>query len=242
MNTILSLIFSDGKIADTPFNFLEIKRSQKCESNFDEELKKPAPHYLMTHLQFKFIEKCFDKTRPKVICVMRNPFDQLVSFYHFCKMNMGLGLYTGSWGEFYHDLYKQDKLCFGEYFDHVAGWWEAREAHADHILYVKYEDMIKDPRAALLQVASFLGKELSESLIEEILEKTSFKSMKDNPSVNKDKERHMLNDVVPFMRKGKVGDWKNFFTAEQTAEMDKLYREKIVTRGLEFDLELPSEN
>ncbi len=32
----------------------------------------PRPRQLKTHLQYKFFEKTFDKTKPKVIVVMRN--------------------------------------------------------------------------------------------------------------------------------------------------------------------------
>ena len=45
------------------------------------------------------------------------------------------------------------------------------------------------------------------------------------------------NSSAPaFMRKGEVpGDWKNYFTPEQSAEMDKICRERLNGNGLEFD-------
>ncbi len=33
--------------------------------------------------------------------VIRNPMDALVSYYHFCKVNFGLGLFRGTWDEFF---------------------------------------------------------------------------------------------------------------------------------------------
>ena len=42
-------------------------------------------------------------------------------------------------------------------------------------------------------------------------------------------------NLSPFMRKGVVGDWRNFFTEEQSERLDKLYIEKIIAAGLHFD-------
>ena len=39
--------------------------------------------------------------------------------------------------------------------------------------------------------------------------------------------------TTPFMRE--VGDWKNYFTPEQSEEMDKIYQERLVGTGLVFD-------
>ncbi len=37
------------------------------------------------------------------------------------------------------------------------------------------------------------------------------------------------------MRKGVIGDWKNYFTEEQSAHVDKL--ERLSGSGLQFDFE-----
>lgn len=40
-----------------------------------------------------------------------------------------------------------------------------------------------------------------------------------------------------FIRKGEVGDWKNYFTEEQNKRLDSLYAEKMAGSGLEFEFE-----
>ena len=40
-----------------------------------------------------------------------------------------------------------------------------------------------------------------------------------------------------FMRRGVVGDWKNFLSAEQSAEMDMICAERLNGTGLEFGYE-----
>ena len=233
MVALVSLVLSDGKEITNTFGDLLWKG--KKEYNFDMIMRRPAPRYIFTHLQFGLLKDAFLRSRPKVIYVMRNPFDQLVSYYHFYKMCRAFGFYTGSWDEFYNEEYKANRLYYGNFFDHVTGWWNARKDHSDHILYVKYEDMVKDPRAILCQVASFLGKELSEEVIVSILEQLAFEKMKNNPSVNKANISTFDTRISPFFRKGEVGDWKNYFTEEQIEDLEETCKSRIAPLGLHFE-------
>ena len=60
--------------------------------------------------------------------------------------------------------------------------------------------------------------------------------MKQNPTANNEwmKEYH-TEGATPFMRKGEVSDWRNYFTDEQTAKLDALIREKLNGTDLAFD-------
>ena len=40
-----------------------------------------------------------------------------------------------------------------------------------------------------------------------------------------------------FIRKGQVGDWRNYFTEEQNDTFNKLYAEKMAGTDLEFEYE-----
>ena len=59
--------------------------------------------------------------------------------------------------------------------------------------------------------------------------------MGDNPATNMS-WLPSVPDETKFMRKGIVGDWKNIFTPEQSRQIVTLYKEKILTVGLEFEL------
>ena len=53
------------------------------------------------------------------------------------------------------------------------------------------------------------------------------------------KEYHTDQGATPFMRKGAVnliGDWRNYFTDEQSAKLDTLICEKLNSTDLVFDL------
>ena len=192
------------------------------------------PRILKTHLPYKFMTKQTNlmQKKTKVICVIRNPKDTLVSYYHFYRMNGYFGCFQGSWNEFF-ELFKHNQIGFGTWFDMTLGWWEQRENL--NMLTLKYEDMKKDLKGAVEKVAAFCGKELSSDQVDKIAEYTDFKQMKKNPMTNQTEVPDLHEDISPFMRKGQVGDWQNYFTDEQNAYFDDLYKKRMEGTGLTVD-------
>ena len=84
-------------------------------------------------------------------------------------------------------------------------------------------------------IANFLNKPLSDDLISRIAEQCTFSGMKKNAASysipTKDGESSML-------RKGVVGDWKNYFTPELNERFENEVLAKLKGSGLEFDFEL----
>ena len=109
-------------------------------------------------------------------------------------------------------------------------------ADAANILILSFEQMKKDPKAAVTTLADYLDYKLSEDVVQKIVKQTEFDNMKLNPTANNEwmKEYH-TEGATPFMRKGIVGDWRNFFTDEQSAKLDAMLREKLSGTGLVFD-------
>ena len=48
---------------------------------------------------------------------------------------------------------------------------------------------------------------------------------------------HRQEEVPSFLRKGVVGDWKNFLSPEQSAQIDSICAERLKDMGLEFEYE-----
>ena len=46
---------------------------------------------------------------------------------------------------------------------------------------------------------------------------------------------YYLREGEPLTRKGKIGDWKNLFTPEQSAQIDKLVEEKFGKTEIVYD-------
>ncbi|KAL9987008.1 hypothetical protein ACROYT_G001242 [Oculina patagonica] len=92
-----------------------------------------------------------------------------------------------------------------------------------------------DTPGTIQKIAKFIGKELSQEILEGIINQTSFNAMKKEENVN---YTWLPGFKGEFIRKGQVGDWKNYFTEEQNKRLDFLYAEKMAGSGLEFEFDL----
>ena len=96
--------------------------------------------------------------------------------------------------------------------------------------------MKRDLKTVVSRIATFLGYNLSDEVVKMIVEQTTFEKMKENPSANQSWMNEYVKDKsFKFMRKGVIGDWRNYFTDELSARMDTLIAEKVGSTGIVFD-------
>ncbi|XP_001631095.2 sulfotransferase 1C4 [Nematostella vectensis] len=173
--------------------------------------------------------------KPKYIYVIRNPKDCAVSYYHHCRRWKPYKCDV-TWDEFFEAVIN-GVAENGSWFDHVLGWWEHRDD--PNILFLKYEDMKKDLHHAVRQIALFVGKCLTEEALNRIVRQTSFDAMKGGEQFYE--SPFMRPFIAPgassHIRKGQVGDWRNYFTEEQSRRMDQLYAERMTGSGLDLEFD-----
>nr|XP_020758085.1 sulfotransferase 1C4-like [Odocoileus virginianus texanus] len=189
-----------------------------------------SPRILKTHLPFHLLPPSLLEKNCKMIYIARNPKDNMVSYYHFHRMNRILPA-PGTWEEYFEN-FLAGKVCWGSWYDHVKGWWHAKDQH--RILYLFYEDMKENPKHEIQKLAEFIGKSLDDKVLDKIVHHTSFSVMKQNPMANYTSipAKFMNHLISPFMRKGVVGDWKNHFTVAQNERFDDDYRKNMADTTL----------
>lgn len=189
----------------------------------------PSPRLLATHFPYSMMSQSFYQVKPKVIYVMRNPRDVCTSHYHFHIMAPYL-VTPSSKHDFVHK-FLEGKVIFGSWFDHVKSWLSAADTH--RIMYICYEEMIEDLRGAVRRISKFLDKPLEEEVIEQIADRCVFSNMKNNIMSNRSTSPPAILDQSKgtFMRKGIVGDWKNFLSVAEAERFDALYKEKMKDIG-----------
>ena len=189
----------------------------------------PQSRFFKTHMPFWVMEKEMEAKKPRIVVMMRNPKDVVVSLYHFLKARTPD--IVGSWEE-YIECVKAKKMVFGDWFDHVLGYWTNKDK--PNFLFLMYEDMKADLYREVQKVENFLGMSLTEENREKLVQAVSFKSMKENPGTNLSNWKWEDASVVKLQRKGIVGDWKNLLTEDQSSYFDRRYKEEIGGSGLEF--------
>ncbi|XP_056389281.1 sulfotransferase 1C1-like isoform X1 [Hyla sarda] len=216
--------------------FLEAVAPKPVPSGLQLAENMAPPRILKTHLPVQLLPPSFWEQDCKVIYMSRNAKDCMVSYYYFQKMNKGLPD-PGDWDTYFSSFLSGD-VTWGSWFDHVLGWWKAKDHH--QVLYIFYEDMMEDTRREIEKVMRFLGKELSEEVLEDAYRHTTFQAMRKNPMANYSTIPSFVMDhsVSPFMRKGIVGDWRNHFTVAQDEIFEKEYRRRMEGTDLTFRTQL----
>lgn len=96
--------------------------------------------------------------------------------------------------------------------------------------------MHKDLEGEVKRIAEFLQRDISPEQISSIAEQTRFDNMKANPAANMAwSDTYRADKNQAFMCKGKIGDWRNYFTKEQSARLDAVLAKKLPGTGLEFE-------
>ena len=215
-----------------PIPFMETQRANG-ESGADLFQNLPSPRFMQTHLPCKLWETQLVKhPNLKVIQTIRNPKDTLVSYYHHMRNEGILGAFNGTWDQFF-ELFKEKKLPYGDYFEHVTDWLKFFKDR-ENTLILRYEEMKKDHHGHVIKIARFLDQGTSDRTAEFIVQKTTVQNMSQEVN-NVVKNFTTWNKDGNFIRKGEVGDWVNYFSKEQGDYVDAKCKEYLEPMGITFD-------
>lgn len=59
----------------------------------------------------------------------------------------------------------------GLYFDHVLEWWEAARADPEHVLFLRYEDMLAEPEEHIKKIGDFAGIHYTPEIVSKVTRK-----------------------------------------------------------------------
>ncbi|XP_068959396.1 sulfotransferase 2A1 [Petaurus breviceps papuanus] len=203
----------------SPFIETAMGQQQICKNEQIEA------RFYRSHLPIQFFPKSYFHSKAKIIYVMRNPRDVVVSFYHFAKAAKFYKS-TESFSEMF-EMFCQGNVAYGSWFDHICGWLSLREN--GNFLLLTYEELLQDLRGNVDRICHFLGTKLKEEEINLVMKNASFSAMKDNKMSNFSiiPDDFMDHSQGRLMRKGIAGDWKNHFTIAQSEAFDKLFQQRM---------------
>jgi hypothetical protein len=187
----------------------------------------PSPRIYKTHLSYSDIPK----GKCRYIYMFRDGADVALSYYHMHKDILG---YEKDFSGFFEE-FMRGTILYGSWFAHVQEWW----AHRDelNILFLRYEDMLKDQKTGILQIAEFLGLALSEDKLQDVLGKTDFAFMKRH-EMKFDAAMAFLYDMgmkpSRFIRGGKSGVGGASLSEREAADFRREARMRFADAGLDF--------
>jgi len=196
--------------------------------------KLPSPRTFNTHFRFDQLPEGVREGKVKLLFVYRNPKDTAVSFYHHhCKFPEYE--YQGKFSDYLSGLFLTGNVDFGNVFAYLKDWESVLDARSDlQVFIVSYEQMHADTFGRAKELAQFLGSTADDDTIRDVVAKCSFSSMQER----KGKEWAEAYGEPVMYRKGKVGDWKTWFTVAESEMVDAICQKEMKGSRFEFQYTL----
>lgn len=150
-------------------NFVE-----RLNRNLDEYSEEPSPRLLKSHLPAYLLPKSIWTVKPKLIYVYRDVKDIVVSMYHMYR-NSSNHRYEGTIEDFF-DANLNDQMIYAPFYGHVNSFKQLN--HLNHLLLLKYEEMLAQPFSAVKRISEFLNCTYSEKQLQQLTEHISFDNMR----------------------------------------------------------------
>ncbi|KAL7051814.1 hypothetical protein ACKWTF_004641 [Chironomus riparius] len=223
-------------LLDDRYPFLELNGivPNYPKNMFEECINLARPRYIKSHLPLFLLPDQLWTVKPKIIYTARNPKDTAVSYYHHYHNMNG---YQGTISDFIETFVK-DIMMYAPVNNHVIDFWNIRSQ--TNILFLFFEDMKRNLKQEVKKVMKFLDKDFTQNEIDKLCTHLSFESIKKNKMINKEEDiKHLMSlegreynpEKYTFIRKGKVGGYKQELTKEAIEMLDEYIKKA------EFDIE-----
>jgi hypothetical protein len=205
---------------------------------------------LATHLPYSLLPErvVADSCSCRVVYVCRDPKDALVSGWLFTKKHMAATA-KGAGGEDddvpptyplqdAFELFCAGRCVGGPQWLHVLGYWEESRRRPDKVLFLQYEEMLRDPATNVKRLAEFMGcpftvEEETAGTVDAVVELCSLDSLKRSKG-NRSGTTNFAVENASFFRKGAAGDWRNHLTPDMAARLDEIVDGVLQGSGLTF--------
>ncbi|MDZ7831110.1 MAG: sulfotransferase domain-containing protein [Desulfobacterales bacterium] len=211
--TVLNLKNSINYIPD--INKVYLKRKGYLHGSLKTFNQMQSPRIFKVHSPY-------DPLLKKVIYVLRDPRDVMISYWHYqrmCNKNFFLDLKS---------FIELDDIWPCRWDSHVAGWLNA--PNKTNILFVYYESLKQNPEYCLKKVLDFIGITYGNKQISTAIKSSSFKSMQTLEDRYGTSEK-LQNRQERFVRKGLAGGWKQELDAESLLSLEAKFAKEMQRAG-----------
>lgn len=173
----------------------------------------------------------------KVIVTYRDLRDVVIARYHrLMKFPKKSG--DPNYSE-YHKMKKSDaindsiEVVSKDYIKWINGWFELANNENNFVIFIKFEDLIKNPKFEFKRILNFYEIDLDDELINQICLNTEGKK---DMVTNLNESRILPWALSSNFRTGKIGNWKNEFTEENIIKAKNYLGKSLIELNYENDL------
>lgn len=202
-NTWTRFLIANLAHPETPATFANI---HELVPDPDGTAKKILDH--MTRPRIIKSHECFDPRYPRVIYIVRDPRDIVLSQYHYHRKRLKFGD-DYPIEQFVSRFLRGETCPHGSWGENVSTWLITRRKDPRFLL-LRYEDMISDTPRELAKISEFLAIGATPPEILQAVERSSADKMRALEKTQGD--RFSLTDSrpdLPFVRVAKSGDWRS---------------------------------
>lgn len=231
--------------------FLEKRIMPSAHADDDMFQALPSPRVLATHLPYHLLPERIAAESSggcRIVYVSRDPKDALVSGWLFTQKNLSAAAKAAGGGavppayplEEAFKLFCDGRCMVGPQWLHALGYWEESRRRPDKVLFLRYEEMLRDPASNVKRLARFMGRPFSAEeeeagMVDAVVELCSLDSLMGS----KGNQTGTVNDVFGvekrfFFRKGAAGDWRNHMTPAMAGRLDSIVDCALQGSGLTF--------
>ncbi|KAM0830305.1 hypothetical protein ACQ4PT_066292 [Festuca glaucescens] len=201
----------------------------------------PSPRVLATHIPYTLLPAritAVEGSGGRIVYICRDPKDALVSLWFFIKKKLADEANTM---EEAFELFCDGRTFYGPQWHHVVGYWEQcsrnRRRRPEEVLFLRYEDMLRDPVGNVRKLAEFMGcafsgDEEAAGVVQDIVAICSMDTLKNMEGNKSGSQRNFRNET--FYRKGVAGDWSNHLTPAMAERLDKIAEDALRGSGFTF--------
>jgi hypothetical protein len=235
-NTWTRFLLANLRFPDQPATWANINRlipdpTVTTKKDFD---RMPRPRIIKSH-------ECFDPRYPRVVYIVRDPRDVVVSQYHYHRKIRKIE--DDSPMEKFVTRFLAGETCpHGSWGQNVSTWLTTSEGNPRFLL-LRYEDLVADTARELAKVVAFLDLSAGPERIAQAVERSSADRMRQLEKRQPDKNELMKGSRkdLSFVRAAGSGGWRSDLPAPMVAQIEAAWGSLMQHLGYELSSQTPAE-
>ena len=235
-NTWTRFLLANLRFPNQPATWANINRlipdpAVTTKKDFD---RMPRPRIIKSH-------ECFDPRYPRVIYIVRDPRDVVLSQYHYHRKLRKIE--DDSPIENFVTRFLAGETCpHGSWGQNIATWLYTSEG-SPRFLLLRYEDLIADTAGELAKVVAFLKLSAGPEQIAQAVERSSADRMRSLEKAQTDKNALVKGSRkdLSFVRAAGSGGWRTELPAAMAARIETAWGPLMHRLGYESSSQPPAE-